>query len=224
MSYIVIVGFEGRMAQSVQKLLTAAGREYRVFSPKAPKQLRTETFKDSLGVIDFSTPEVSRSVLSQALKDSAPLVCGTTGFGSEEERNKMFQPARDKIPIVLDSNFSIGIELLCQASEKLALHLNEAFFITDIHHQHKKDAPSGTSLKLEARIRKVKPILEVEHRSLRMGEIAGEHSVSVAFGQERLQLTHQAFSKDVFSQGAIRALDWLQSKEPGVYSMKEVLS
>jgi 4-hydroxy-tetrahydrodipicolinate reductase len=221
---IIVVGYEGRMAQSTQNILKKRGRPYLVFSPKAPKELSASHFQNAYGVIDFSSPEVSQRVLKQCVQDSAPLVCGTTGFGSETARQKIFFEASKKIPIVLDSNFSVGIELLAQAAESLATHLSDEFLITDIHHRHKVDSPSGTSIKLEARILGAKPILKIQHHSARLGENPGEHRVRIEFGQESLEFRHQAYSREVFSEGALKALEWLRGKEPGIYSMREVLS
>lgn len=222
-SFVVIVGYSGRMAQTTKSVLTELNRGFRFFSKKAPEALQVDNFSESMGVIDFSLPELTPLVIEKCLAASVPLVCGTTGFNSEEQRDQLFNEAAQKIPIVLDSNFSIGIELLCQASETLAHQLDESFFISDFHHLKKRDCPSGTALKIEARLRELRPQVQVEHRSFRMGKIAGEHRVSVAFGDERLELIHQANSRDVFAEGALRALDWLQGKEPGLYRMREVL-
>lgn len=223
MSYTVIVGSKGRMSGSLQKIFQERSEEFRIFSENAPADLQVQDFKGSRGVIDFSAPESTEIVIQKAVEAGVPLVCGTTGWKSEAERDELFSEAAKKIPIVVDSNFSLGIEILSRGAELLAKNLPGPFFITDLHHQHKKDAPSGTAFKLAERIRSVNPEAEIEHRDFRLGEIPGEHRVLVSWENETMEFTHRASSRDAFSYGSIRALDWAQDQKPGLYKMSEVL-
>lgn len=212
------------MAQSFQRVLKAQSKLFKIFSDKAPVELKIDKFSGTKGVIDFSHPQRTSEVLKRCLEAKVPLVCGTTGFGNEADRNKFFAEASQQIPIVLDSNFSVGIELLCQVVERSAQVMTGPFFVMDIHHQHKKDAPSGTSFKIENRILSANPKAVVEHKSIRAGENPGEHIVRIEFGNECLEFRHQAYSRDIFAEGAIRALEWVEGKKAGLYSMKEVMA
>lgn len=221
---IVIVGYQGRLARACQELLIRKNIDFRVFSKKAPEHIRVLDFKKSSGVIDFSLPQAAEEVSALVVAAKVPWVCGTTGWSAGDSSLESIRSASMHSPVVFDSNFSLGIEVLCQTAEILARALpDEKILITDIHHQNKIDSPSGTALKIQKRLLKVSPQLKIEHRDYRMGEVAGEHRVSVAWEHEWMELTHRASSKEAFSEGALRALYWAQKQPAGLYTMKEVL-
>lgn len=222
MKPILLISQEGRMSKELQRVLSSQNRPFEIFSPEDSLATMRE-FDHCGGVIDFSHPSITQRLLIEATQVKLPFVCATTGWASAQEREAIFKKFSNQIPILWDANFSVGIEILCQLSEKLAQHLDEVFFITDIHHKHKVDAPSGTSLKLEERIREVQPHAQVEHRDFRMGEMAGEHRVSVAWGFEQIEIMHKATSREAFAVGAIQALDWLIQQKPGFYRMRDAL-
>lgn len=224
MSFTVIVGSQGRMSQALQNSFHQHWRPFKLFSPKAPVPLRVGDFKGSDGVIDFSSPDVSRLVVDLAFEAKVPLVCGTTGWKSPVDFDETFLVASKTIPIVWDSNFSLGIEMLSQVGELIAEKIGNPLSITDIHHMHKKDAPSGTALKLAKRIQEAKPGIQVSIQSVRLGEIPGEHRILASFEDETLEFTHRAHSRRPFSEGAMKALKWAQKQKPGLYSMKDVLT
>jgi len=222
MSFVILVGTQGRMSQALQNLLQRRKISYKIFG--APGKTREiETFDGASGVIDFSLPAATSEILEKAVAAKVPVVCGTTGWTQPAIFSSLFQTAAQKIPIVWDSNFSLGIELLCQSLENLALHCDGPFEILDRHHIHKKDAPSGTALKIKARIEAANPKAVCEIESIREGEDAGEHRVSLRFGDESLELSHQAYSREIFAAGALKALEWVQNQPAGLYSMKEVI-
>jgi len=220
---IIIIGLEGRMSEILQELLGALKLPYKIFSPKAPDSLRAENFKNSQGVIDFSKPEIFEKVIGLAMEAKVPFVCGTTGFSSDDFKQKLLEEASKTIPVVWDSNFSQGIEILCQMSELLSKNIVGHYSITDIHHTHKKDSPSGTAHKIKSRILNKNPKLPLEVLSIRTGEIPGEHRVLIGFGDESLELVHRAYSRQPFAEGALKALNFAQKQQPGIYSMKDVL-
>lgn len=222
---ILIIGYEGRMAQVCRNLLESKKIPYKCFGPGVPREMAVDDFSEVSGVIDFSTPEAAIEISKKVSEAGIPWVCGTTGWKSEAEKTKLFEETAAHAAIVVDSNFSLGIEILCQAAELLAQKLgSEPFTITDIHHQYKKDAPSGTSLKLEKRILETDPKVQIDHKDYRIGNIAGEHRVTIAWGDEMIEFTHRASSREAFAQGAVRALNWAIDQKPALYSMKDVFS
>ncbi|MFN3598837.1 MAG: 4-hydroxy-tetrahydrodipicolinate reductase [Aquificaceae bacterium] len=190
-------------------------------------------------VIEFSgnpMAAVSHAKLS-ALANKA-VVIGTTGFTPEEiEEIKSYS---NNAPILLSPNMSLGVNLLFKLVEIASKVLKGRGFdveVLEIHHRFKKDAPSGTALKLadilsrELSIeRKVYGREGISQRSeeigimaLRGGDVVGEHTVYFFGFGERVELTHRASSRDIFARGAIEASRWIKGKEPGFYSMFDVL-
>lgn len=221
-SFVVVVGFAGRMSQLVRAVLQERSIELKVFSSKAPPELKIDDFRGSAGVIDFSQPEATEKILKMAVEAKVPLVCGTTGFSDRSAIERRFRESAQSIPIVWDSNFSLGVEVLCQLSERAAQRLMSSAAITDIHHIHKKDAPSGTALKIQDRI-KASASVSTTIESIRIGEVFGEHKVSFTNQDETIEIVHKAHSRKPFASGAVSALEWASQQRPGFYTMKEVL-
>jgi 4-hydroxy-tetrahydrodipicolinate reductase len=222
MKRIGIVGRNGRMAQEVaaaahaQELDVEFIERERVEASEAPS-------RPIDGLIDFSLPEATSKVLAWAIKQETPLVCGTTGFGDPTQTHIQMKEAARKIPIVWDANFSVGIELMCQNIESWARNLETQFLISDIHHAHKKDSPSGTALKLKQRLLNAGATEDrILISSARLGTVPGEHRVLISLPDESLEITHRASSRRVFAEGALRALKWALDKKSGLYSMKDV--
>jgi 4-hydroxy-tetrahydrodipicolinate reductase len=194
-------------------------------------------------VIDFTVPEATLKLLEEAKKLGVALVIGTTGF-SEEERRKV-EEASASVPIVFSPNMSLGVNLLFKLVAEVTKALKDKGYdieIFEIHHRFKKDAPSGTAMKLaeiiaeslgrelsEVAVYGRKGIVgerkpeEVGVLAARMGDVVGEHTVFFATLGERLELTHRATSRETFARGALVAAKWVASKKPGLYSMFDVL-
>ena len=194
-------------------------------------------------VIDFTVPEATLKLLEEAKKLGVALVIGTTGF-SEEERRKV-EEASASLPIVFSPNMSLGVNLLFKLVAEVTKALKDKGYdieIFEIHHRFKKDAPSGTAMKLaeiiaeslgrelsEVAVYGRKGIVgerkpeEVGVLAARMGDVVGEHTVYFATLGERLELTHRATSRETFARGALVAAKWVASKKPGLYSMFDVL-
>src|ERR1700744_2935960 len=175
MSFIILVGLDGKMSKLLQHILKGQSRDYKIFSSKA---LSLDSFAGAEGVIDFSLPEAAKVIAQKSIEAKIPWICGTTGWTSDEQFNESVLQASKKIPVVFDSNFSLGVELLCQMSELLAKNLNVDMAITDIHHDQKRDAPSGTAIKIAKRI-EGQGSKSVQINSIRLGDIPGEHRVLV---------------------------------------------
>ncbi len=177
-------------------------------------------------VIDFSLPEATATVLEAVLRHGKPLVCGVSGL-DDRMVDRLDQTAA-RIPVVYDRNMSLGIAVLERAVRDAAATLGPDFAIeiSETHHQHKKDAPSGTALKLGEAIAEERGEsgtgsvhFEVERR----GEVPGDHEVIMQSASERLTFAHSVTTRQVFADGAIRAARWVVSQAPGRYQMRDVL-
>ncbi len=193
-------------------------------------------------VIDFTAPKATMTLVEAALPAGRSLVIGTTGFSAHQLSG--LQEAARKISVVYATNFSIGINLLWVLARRAAEVLGPRFDaeIIEAHHNMKKDAPSGTALTLLEAICKgqgLDPDKCVRHgrqgwtgprspgevgmHAVRAGDIIGEHLALFAGPGERLELKHQAHSRDTFARGAVRAAAWLGQRPAGFYHMADVL-
>lgn len=223
MTPIILVGYSGKMSKALQSLMAEKKTPFKIFSAQAPSELRIETFNGSAGVIDFSLPDATEGILAKVCAAGVPYVCGTTGFANKEGIIKSLAQASASIPIVFDSNFSLGVEILCAASELLAAAIKTPIEIVDIHHIHKRDKPSGTALKIRDRILSANQTAPIQIKSERIGEVFGEHKVIAQFADESIEFIHRAHSRLPFAAGALKALEWARNQKPGLYSVKDVL-
>lgn len=210
------------MSKVLQAICREENRAFKLYSKKAPSELSVQTFEGSSGVIDFSLPEGTAEICEKARRAKVPYICGTTGWSQKSEIENLFCSSSKEIPIVRDANFSLGVEILCQTAEILARNVPE-ISITDTHHSQKRDAPSGTALKIEERIKLANPHAKTLIQSIRLGEVFGEHRLLVSFQDQSLEFVHRANSRRPFAEGALKALAWAQQQKPGLYSMKDVL-
>ncbi|MCG6147965.1 4-hydroxy-tetrahydrodipicolinate reductase [Leptospira levettii] len=197
--------------------------------------------EDSDVLIDFSTHTGFESILNIALKNHKPLVIGTTGLTDSDKT--LIKSASETIPIVFSPNMSVGVNLLFKLTEIAAKVLHEDFDIEvlDIHHRHKKDAPSGTAMYLkevllEASKRNEENVIygrhgmyperdqkEIAMHTMRAGEVVGEHTVYFFSPEERIEITHRAQDRKTFASGAVKAAEFLYGKSKGLYNMFDVL-
>jgi 4-hydroxy-tetrahydrodipicolinate reductase len=193
-------------------------------------------------VIDFTNAAASLGHLQVAALNKIPMVVGSTGFNSDQ-----MVRARElsrECPVVLTPNMSMGVNVLFKVVADVARMLGSGFDaeIVEAHHRFKKDAPSGTALKLAQIVagaldRELDQVgvysrhgligertnQEIGIQTLRGGDIVGEHTVLFAGMGERLELTHRAHSRDNFARGALRAALWVVHQPPGLYDMQNVL-
>jgi 4-hydroxy-tetrahydrodipicolinate reductase len=177
-------------------------------------------------VIDFSLFEATEQVAAAAVRHGKPLVCGVSGLG--EVQIEALERAAESVPVVYDRNMSQGIAVLQDLVSRAARSLGDEFRIEihETHHIHKKDAPSGTALKLGESIaaaRSQQGADSVHYQSERRGEVPGDHEVVFCSPTERLTLGHSVTTRTVFAQGAIRAARWVAGREAGFYDMHDVL-
>lgn len=170
--------------------------------------------------IDFSLPTAFDAVLDLCVARKAAFVSGTTGLEATQ-RTRLDAAARD-IPVLWAANFSLGVTLLADLVRRAAAALGTwDCDIVESHHVHKKDAPSGTALRLgeAAEAAGATP----RYASLRAGDIVGEHTVQFTGQGERIELIHRATDRDVFARGALTAAAWLAYKPAKRYTMQDVL-
>ncbi len=194
-------------------------------------------------VIDFTIPEATLKLLDEARKIGIALVIGTTGF-TDEEKKKIEETAKS-VPVVFSPNMSLGVNLLFKLVAEVTKALKDKGYdieIFEIHHRFKKDAPSGTAMRLaeiiaenlgkdldEIAVYGRKGIVgerkpdELGVLAARMGDVVGDHTVFFATLGERLELTHRATSRETFARGALVAAKWVAGKKPGLYTMFDVL-
>ena len=179
-------------------------------------------------LIDLTLPENTISNLQQCIALNKTIVIGTTGFTDEQQQQ--IDDAAKVLPILQASNMSIGVNLTLALLKKVAAVVgntgNADIAISETHHIHKVDSPSGTAITMAEVIansldKKIEDCLTIN--SIREGEVVGEHRVTFSLDNEEIEITHRATNRRLFSQGAIKAAHWLANKKPGLYSMDDVL-
>ena len=177
-------------------------------------------------VIDFSLFEATEQVAAAVTRYRKPLVCGVSGLADTQVR--ALGNAAESVPVVYDRNMSQGIAVLQELVARAARSLGDEFAIEihETHHVHKKDAPSGTALKLGESIAEARDQSgadSVHYQSERRGEVPGDHEVVFSSPTERLTLAHSVTTRSVFAEGALRAARWIVGRQPGLYDMHDVL-
>ncbi len=250
---LTVTGCMGRMGQQIIKnskkdktFIISSLTENKIFSGKIggiqPQLNSAIAFKETDIIIDFTIPKCTFQVLKIALKLKKRVVIGTTGFTKKEE--SLIKKFSKKIPILKAGNMSLGINLLMYLTEITSSSLGKNFLskVSEIHHKHKKDYPSGTALMLGEGIalgknkdfynligkkylnKKTFPYgKKINFNSLRKGEIIGRHEVKFSSGKEIISLDHEAFDRSIYSEGALAAAKWLMTKNSGLYNMRDVL-
>jgi len=251
---LAISGCMGRMGQQLIKsskknknfklvALTENRLVNKKFNKIQPELNSEKAFKKTDVIIDFTVPNCTLDILKIASRLKKRVVIGTTGFTRSQE-NQIKKHSK-KIPILKAGNMSLGVNLLMYLTEIASKSLNDEYLskIFEVHHKHKKDYPSGTALMLGKGIAdgKSKSLYnligkkflnkksfpygrKINFNSIRKGEIIGEHEVKFSNGKEIITLNHEAFDRTLYSDGALTASLWLMKKEPGLYSMRDLLN
>lgn len=238
---IAILGAAGRMGKMLVKLAENTSME--VVSKVDVVDGYDKSWSDDVeGVIDFSFHTAVPAAVKKAAEQGIAYVIGTTGLTQEEQ--SVVDEATKKIPVVQSGNYSLGINLLLELVKKASNVLGEEYDIevVEMHHRHKKDAPSGTALMLAKAAADgrgldfVKNAIygregetgersssEIAVHALRGGSVIGDHTVMFAGEVERVEITHKAQGREAFAAGALKALSWAKGKAPGLYNMRDVL-
>lgn len=226
----------GRMARAVVDVAEAqAGvRVAALVGPQAPNWDSGLDWFADLGelsdppdlLIDFSLPQGTAAAAAWCRERGVPLLSGVTGL-PEAVRTGLGRAA-ERVPVLWSPNLSLGVNLLADLAARAAAVLDAAtpVSIEDIHHQWKKDAPSGTALMLGGVVagRRGGDDRGIEYRSRREGEVIGEHTVTFRMAGEEISLMHRASDRSIFALGAVRAGRWLVAQPPGLYSASDWLA
>ena len=194
--------------------------------------------------VDFTNAAAAVENVKIASRNKVKLVVGTTGFSAEQFK-ELENVIKDNVPAIISPNFSIGVNVFWKLIAEAARLLQRYQYhveIIEMHHSHKKDAPSGTALKAAEIISnhftggKKKFVYgrhgitgertgdEIGIHAVRAGDIVGDHTVLYAGRGERLEIIHRAHSREAFAQGALKAIEWISGKErSGIYSMDEMM-
>lgn len=254
---IAVVGALGRMGRHVRTAVTehpelrVAGALEIAAHPELGSELQPGvTLTDDPAValagceavIDFSVPAATLAMLAQASRAGVAYVTGTTGFSDEQEQR--IAEASRQIPVIHAPNFSLSVNVLTWLTREAAARLGTGYDaeIFELHHSAKRDAPSGTALRLAEAIAEgqgvpLKDRLVLERsgetgprperaigvQTLRGGDNPGEHTVLFIGKGERLELVHRAATRDHFAQGAARCAAWLVGRPPGLYPVEQAL-
>ena len=236
---VLICGYKGRMGQTLLALAENEGAK--VVARKDAGDSLSDGLEGCAAAIDFSFHSATVEIAEACAESGIALVIGTTGH-TEEERQRILA-CTENIPVVWAGNYSIGVNLLFHLTETAARVLGDRYQaeITEIHHRHKKDAPSGTAINLAEAIETAPEFHEgrrchgrsgetgartndeIGIHALRGGEVVGEHTVYFFGENDRIELTHRATDRKIFASGAYRAARWAVNQKPGLYSMRDVL-
>lgn len=216
----VVIGCCGKMGKLVAKdLIEQNVQVYGVDKSvnglpfKVVKKIEEIDFQID-AIIDFSTASDRRSYIEFARNNKIPYACFSTNV-SENDLCE-FETVSKEIPVLLSANSSQGVQVLCNAVDMISSNLKDCdVVITEYHHKAKKDAPSGTAKKLESIILQNKKQCQIS--SFRVGNEVGFHKVEFYFGDEILEISHRANSKNIFALGAIKMVEKLIKKENGIY-------
>ncbi len=237
---IALIG-TGKMGSAIAELAIKSGHEI-IFkiNENALNLLHPEHLSKADIAIEFSSPEAVVHNLRSCLKAGVPVVCGTTGW-LEHYDTLAAEFIAEKGSFLYASNFSIGVNLLFELNRILAGWMNKLPsykpFITEIHHIHKMDSPSGTAISLANDIINVNANYKnwglvdnnnpenetlVPIEALRAEEVVGRHAISWRSPIDKITLHHEAYSREGYASGALQAAEWIQGKK-GVFTMKDLL-
>ena len=239
---IAIVGAAGRMGQMLVKLAEADPELEISAKVDVAPGFDSAWPAGTEAIIDFTFHAAVPANIEKAAAEGAAYVIGTPGLTPEEQAR--VDACAAKIPVVQAANYSLGVNLLIDLVRQAAAVLGPQYDveIVEMHHRHKKDAPSGTALMLAhaaADGRGVKlddvacygregivgerPEGQIALHALRGGSVVGDHTVMFAGDVERVEITHKAQGREAFAAGALRAAKWAAGQKPGKYTMRDVL-
>ncbi len=237
---IALIG-TGKMGSAIAELAIKHGHEI-IFkiNENSLKLLLPEHLSKADIAIEFTSPEAALNNLRSCLKAGVPVICGTTGW-LEQYDELAAEFVEGKGSLLYASNFSIGVNLLFELNRLLAGWMSKMPsykpFITEIHHIHKMDSPSGTAISLANDIINFDPHYKnwglvdknnpenetlVPIEALRAEEVVGRHAVSWRSPIDKITLHHEAYSREGYATGVLQAAEWIQGKK-GVFTMKDLL-
>lgn len=226
---IGLVGHSGRMGEEIKNLIAQDSRFTLAGTWDSRKQClknsdQTWTPDQIDGVIDFSLPQNFSKVVSWCQEHKVPLVSGVTGLEQDFVASVMQLGYQSpSAPLFWASNMSLGIATVREMLKTLKVFKNEKFIISETHHVHKKDKPSGTAVTLQKDLEKVVGLGRVHVEAYREGEVFGIHEIKVITPNEEIVIKHTALNRKVFAQGSLEVLNWIVGKSPNFYSVGDFL-
>ena len=244
MTNILLNGSDGRMGKAITDIVLRTegiGITALCDIDKSVDTVEKEVAEKIDVVLDITSPEGYRKALDWAVRNRKPFISGTTGL--DEKDIEMLKDASESIAVLYASNLSRGVNIIFEILKGISpLTLDADIEIVEMHHNRKKDAPSGTALTLGNIIknnqssRKLNDVKsregfagkrsenEIGYSSIRCGDVPGEHTIIFAFKGERIEITHRALTRNIFAHGAVSAALFLTGKPAGEYSMKDVVN
>ena len=223
---IALIGY-GKMGHMIESIARERGHEIvSTIDQNNLEEFESNAFASANVAIEFTTPQTAADNILRAWEAGVPVVCGTTGWDVEAMRREATRREGDEIGLMWSSNYSIGVNILFALNRQLAKFM-EAYpeytpHMTEVHHIHKLDAPSGTAKTLQEAIGddrlKIKDI-----ESIREGEVAGIHTVVWDSEIDTISISHSAKSRKGFALGAVIAAEWMKGKT-GWHDFSEVIS
>ena len=249
---ILISGYYGHMGQVLKDMLLNDSQLELVCGVDInAKNINNENSKDKIKVfenfkdvdvdfdliIDFSNHLATKDLINFVVEKNKSLVLATTGQTKEEL--DIINEASKSVPIFFAANYSIGVSILIDLAKNVAKNMKDADIeIVETHHNRKLDAPSGTALKIAEGIKEVRPDAnfvfgrngnkkrekkDIGINSIRIGNVVGIHEVIVSTNNESITLKHEAYTRALFAEGAVRAAKFMKGKPVGMYSMKDMI-
>lgn len=229
---IALVGY-GKMGKIIDEIATKRGHQIVARLSETPN---SQNLNNPDVVIEFSQPEAAFNNIKACLENKIPVICGTTGWLTQKPEIEKIAEENDTA-FLYGSNFSLGVNLFFALNEKLAEMMKNFdeynIQLEEIHHTHKKDAPSGTAISLAEGIIKNNPKFDAwkldETKKNQLGifairedEVPGTHSIFYRSEVDEIEIKHTAFSRSGFALGAVIAAEWIKGKN-GNFSMKDVI-
>jgi 4-hydroxy-tetrahydrodipicolinate reductase len=232
----VTIHGSGRMAEAITGVADSRDDLFitATVAPEAPAWESGVPHLFSLGelpalpalLIDFTLPDGTRTAAQWCAQNDVALLSGVTGLTGEVK--KALEIASERVPVLWSPNLSLGVNLLAELAKQAATVLDPdtPVAIEDIHHQWKKDAPSGTALMLGELIKARQGGAggKIEYSSIREGEVIGEHKITFRMSGEEFDLVHRAHDRSIYALGALAAGQWLVEQPAGLYSASDWLA
>ena len=221
---IALFGY-GKMGHMIESIALQRGHEIVcIIDQNNLDEFESKAFASADVAIEFTTPQTAEQNILRAWQAGVPVVCGTTGWNVESLKQ---QPLQHTIPSLMwSSNYSIGVNILFAINKQLAKlmdsYLEYTPHMTEVHHIHKLDAPSGTAKTLQEAIGE-KRLAVADIESIREGEIPGVHTVTWDSELDTISISHSAKSRKGFALGAVIAAEWMKGKT-GYHTFEEVIS
>jgi 4-hydroxy-tetrahydrodipicolinate reductase len=233
---LAVSGCQGRMGQritalalqdkifKISALLENRNRpDVPLLSHNIPVNFEDAALKGSDVLIEFTTPDASMAHLKSCQQYGVNMVIGTTGF--TKAQITQIKKASSRIAIVFSSNMSVGVNLVFGLIRQAAQITGQNYAITlsETHHVHKKDAPSGTAKTMAELAEQYARTMVKDIASIREGEVIGDHTITFESPVDLISIHHHAKTRDIFAEGSLVAAKFLAKKKKGLYNMQDVL-